>query len=224
MFDEDSIEHAGSDPTRFYTTTGRELAKDGWIYVVLDPACEGYFRRKGEPSSLPGWAHHVKSGQDFMAPFVRSCVDVLDHLIATGYTDPERIAVSGTSRGGFCALHFAAGEPRIRAVTVISPVTNLLAQSEFAGVTQEQVERIGADGLVDRLAGRAIWLSIGNNDQRVGTEDCISFAQRLISETRRLKPDLKVIPVELIVGPSLGHRAIADANLLEAQFLRKRFQ
>ena len=218
------IDEMGSDPKQYYTQTGRDLAKDGWVYVVLDAPCHGYDRKDGEPAALQGWAHRVKAGQDLMGPFVKRCSAVLDHLIAEGYTDPNRVAASGTSRGGFCALHFAAGEPRVRAVTGVAPVTNPLALSEFAGVTEEQAKSINIDSLTDRLAGRIVWLSIGNDDARVSTDDCVRLARKLVAATRKLKPEMKVAPVELIVGPSEGHRAIDDAYPLEAQFLRKHFR
>lgn len=219
-----NIDSMGADPTRFYTIAGRELAKHGWIYVVLDPACEGYLRQEGVPVGLSGWVHHARKGTDFVGPYVKGCIEVLDHLIEGGYTDPARVALSGTSRGAFCALHFAAAEPRIRVVTGVAPVTNPLALSEFAGVTPEQVANISIDSMIDRLAGRTVGLSIGNDDQRVNTDDCISLARKLVTAARRLKPDMKVFPVELIVGPSPGHRAIDDAYLIEAEFIRKQFR
>ena len=218
------IDEMGNDPMGYYSQTGRDLAKDGWVSVVLDPPCHGYDRVDGEPGQLMGWAHRVKSGQELMQPFVKRCVAVLDHLIAAGYTDPDRVAASGTSRGGFCALHFAAGEPRVRAVTGVSPVTNPLALSEFKGVTAEQAASINIDSLIDRLAGRSVWLSMGNDDPRVSTDDCIGLTRKLVAATRRAKPEMKVVPVELIVGPSEGHRAIDGAYQLEAQFLRKQFR
>ena len=218
------IDEMGSDPTRYYTQTGRELAKEGWLYVVLDPPCHGYDRKEGEPAQLVGWAHRVKTGQDLIGPFVQRCTAVLDHLVAEGYTDPDRVAASGTSRGGFCALQFAASEPRVRIVTGVAPVTNPLALSEFAGVTSEQAKSINFDSLADRLVGRSVWLSIGNDDQRVSTDDCVSLARKLVTATRRLKPEMKVVPVELVVGPSEGHRAIDNAYQLEAQFLRKQLR
>lgn len=85
------IDEMGSDPKQYYSQTGRDLAKDGWLYVVLDPPCHGYDRVEGEPAALVGWAHRVKAGQDLVGPFVKRCVRVLDHLIAEGYTDPQRV-------------------------------------------------------------------------------------------------------------------------------------
>ncbi len=208
-----------TNKSRFYTVAGDTLSKQGWIYVVLDPACEGFAIKPGDPSSLGGWAAHCKRGTDFVKPYVERCRDVLDHLIAEGFTDPERVAVQGISRGGFCALHFAAAEPRIKAVIGIAPVTNPLALEEFAGVTPGQAAPISLDQHLDKLAGRPVWISIGNTDDRVSTDECISFTRRLVATTRKLHPELTLVPVHLTVSTSLGHRAPDDAYPAAAAYL-----
>ena len=210
-----------ADKARFFIATGDALAKQGWIFVVLDPACEGFALRPGEPSSLAGWAARVKKGAEFFPAYVEGCRDVLDHLVAEGFTDSQRVVVQGVSRGGFCALQFAAAEPRIQAVIGIAPVTNPLALSEFAGVTAEQAAAISLDRHLEILAGRAVWMSIGNTDDRVSTDDCIGFARRLVATTRRLQPELKIIPVHLHVAASLGHSAPDGAYSAAAEFLLK---
>lgn len=208
-----------ANKSRFYTVSGDELSKRGWIYVVIDPACEGFALKPGDPSSLPGWAMHCKRGTDFVKPYVERCRDVLDHLIAEGFTDPQRVAVQGISRGGFCALHFAAAEPRIKAVAGISPVTNPLALQEFEGVTSEQAASISLGQHLEKLAGRPVWISIGNTDERVSTDECISFARRLVASTRKLLPELTLVPVHITVSTSLGHRAPDDAYSAAAAYL-----
>jgi hypothetical protein len=45
---------------RYLHVTGEVLAKHGWIYVMLDPACEGFNAKGGEPSGLYDWAAHAK--------------------------------------------------------------------------------------------------------------------------------------------------------------------
>ena len=212
-----------ADKSRWFIATGDALSRQGWIFVVLDPACEGYALKPGEPSSLAGWAVRAKMGEDFFKPYVESCRDVLDHLIAEGFTDPNRVAVEGVSRGGFCALHFAAAEPRIKAVIGVSPVTNPLALTEFTGVTPPQIADITLDQQLAKLAGRTVWMSIGNTDDRVSTDDCISFARRLVATTRRLKPELKIIPVHLHVAASLGHSTPEGTYLAAAEFLLQHF-
>jgi dienelactone hydrolase len=208
-------------PKSVYTETGRQLAEHGWLYVAIDPPCHGDDQPKGEPAALSGWAHRVKIGQELMTPFTKRCTQVLDYLVREGYTDPKRVAACGTSRGGFCALHFAAAEPRVLAVACVSPVTNLLALEEFSGLTEKQVQPLNALQLSDKLAGRAVWLSIGNADPRVGTDDCIALARRLTSTARQRQRDRRVVPVELVVGPADGHHAVDDAYTLAAQFVLK---
>ncbi|MDI1313232.1 prolyl oligopeptidase family serine peptidase [Prosthecobacter sp.] len=208
---------------RYLLETGEALAKHGWVYVVLDPACEGHDLKPGQPSSLGGWAIHAKANEDFLGPYLRNCIDVLDHLIAAGITDAQQVAVQGVSRGGFCALHFAAREPRIKAVVGISPVTNPLALKEFAGVTAEQVAGISLDQTLEPLAGRPVWISIGNADDRVSTDDCIAFSRRLVATTRKLHPQMNLFPVQLHVGMSAGHHSLDDAYASAAAFLLKTF-
>ena len=210
------------DRTRVYSETGRQLSRHGWLYVTLDLPCHGHDHRAEEPASLSGWAHRVKTGEDLVGPFVERCMDVLDFLVAQGYTDPERVAATGTSRGGFCALHFAASEPRVRAVAGVSPVTNLLSLGEFSNVTEEQVRNLNVSHLAEKLAGRAVWLSIGNDDQRVGTDYCISAARQFTAAARRRQPDAEAVPMELVVGPSDGHQPIENAYSRATDFVLRK--
>jgi len=205
-----------------YSETGRLLAKHGWLYVTIDPPCHGYDHREGEPANLEGWAHRIKSGEDLAKPFVGRCVEVLDYLVEQGYTDPKHVAACGTSRGGFCALHFAAADSRIRAVACISPVTDLLALREFKGVTTEQVRSQNVFALAENLADTAVWLSIGNNDQRVGTNHCMKAADRFQSTRRRQRPGSSAAPVEMVIKPTNGHQPIKNAYRLAAQFVLDR--
>lgn len=205
-----------------FSETGRQLAERGWLYVTLDPPCHGRDAVEGEPATLSGWAHRVKHGQDLMTPFVTRCRDVLDWLVAEGYTDAEQVAAGGTSRGGLCALHFTATEPRVKAVVAISPVTKLVVLREFAEIKPEQTAKFDASSLAEKLAGRSIWISIGNHDERVGTDDCIETCHRFVAAARKQKPDA-IAPVELIVAPTKGHTAIDNAYTLAAEYVLKQF-
>jgi esterase FrsA len=143
---------------------------------------------------------------------------VLDYLVAEKYTDPERVIAAGTSRGGFSALHVAAAEPRVKAIVAFAPVTNWLVVSEFAGSP--------ADGLsasyslvnyADKLAGRAIWIEIGNNDARVSTDETIKLARKLVE----LAPDkTQPVPVELHIVASVGHGLPPGVHVRAAEWLR----
>lgn len=207
-------------PDSIYTETGREVAASGWLSVVIDPPCHGFDQVPNEPTGLTGWAHRIKHDEPLMEKFTRRCQDVLDFLIAEGETDPNRVAAIGTSRGGFCAFHFAAAEARVHAVMAVSPVVHLPVLQEFSDLQSDpRATDLSLVRLADKLADRAVLLTIGNDDARVGTDECVAFAQELVRSGKRLFPDRKVTPVEIRVGPSDGHHAIDDAYGISARWL-----
>ena len=111
---------------------------------------------------------------------------VLDHLIEVGLTDPGRVAAIGTSRGGFSALHFAAADPRVKCVAAFAPAIDLGALREFRGAEQAPMtRRLDLQSLAGDLAGRALWLVIGDRDERIGTDHVIHFARRVTAESLR---------------------------------------
>ncbi len=170
-----------------YCRAGRLLHARGWNVVSLDLPCHGADRRTGEPPELAGWAARVNAGEVIVAAFQKRVNDVVEHLIATGMADPVRIAAAGTSRGGFMAFHAAAGNPCIRAVAAFSPVTDLLALTEFAGQEQNPlVKRLALVNAAEALAGRDAWITIGDADARVGTDKAVAFAGALPRVTLRV--------------------------------------
>ena len=170
------------------------------LCVTLDAPAEGERRGPGEPLSLAAWRLRVDRGEDIILDLTTRAKAVLEHLIACHATDPARVAVFGTSRGGFMAFHFAAVEPRIGCIAAFAPVTDLRALVEFSGVTNRQAIRAAE---VSRLANRQIYVVIGNNDQRVGTARALEFTKGIIeaAEALRQKP-----AIELHVVPAEGHR------------------
>ena len=48
----------------------------------------------------------------------------LDHLVAEGLADPERIGIIGLSYGGFMACWLPTQDPRFKAAVAMSPVSN----------------------------------------------------------------------------------------------------
>jgi dienelactone hydrolase len=204
-----------------YTEVGRILARRGFLYVALDPPCHGEDVKPNEPPQLRGWRTRLENGDGLIPPFTAKATAVLDHLVKEGYTNPDKVAACGTSRGGFLAYHFAAADKRVQAVAGFSPVTNLLALTEFAGMEKHEATRnLNLTNHAAELAGRSVWLSIGNNDQRVSTDDAIAFTRKVVAESvARQKDKTKAMPVELIVGISAGHTAIPRAHELAAEWL-----
>lgn len=205
-----------------YTEVARLLAPKGWISVILEPPCHGEDARGEEPQQLDGWRYRLEKDIAFLDEFNARATAVLDEMIQQKLTDPNRVAACGTSRGGFIAYHFAAAEPRVKAVAGISPVTRLTALREFSVTThREQAEGLNAANLAPRLAGRAVWLSIGNNDARVNTDDAIAFTRAVVMASAEGKRPDAVIPVDLIVARSFGHAKIDEAHELLARWLQQ---
>jgi len=205
----------------FFTEIGRILAPRGFIYVTLDPPGHGEDAREGEPGQLSSWNYRVNAGEPLFETFTARASAVLDHLVGEGYTDASRVAACGNSRGGFLALRFAAAEPRIRAALGFSPVTDLLALSEFSKSTnREAAQAMSAEALVPKLAGRPVYVTIGNRDARVGTGAAIAFATKLVAASLEGQSDPKaVVPVTLVVGPSPGHGTPRGAHAAGAAWL-----
>lgn len=202
---DDSVANPG------YAKIGHLLAKRDVLSISLDIPCHGGDVRPGEQaSSLSGWRTRLEKDGDLVPTFTKKVSTVLDYLIKERYTDPRKVAACGTSRGGFMALHAAAAEPRIGYVVALAPVIDLLALSEFAGMDKhEPTKALALANHADKLAGRAVWLCIGNHDERVGTDHSIVFTRKLVAASVARK---KPANVELHVMATNGHRIHATAH------------
>ena len=121
---------------------------------------------------------------------------VVNHLIATGVADGQRIAACGTSRGGFLALHYAASDPRVKCVAAFAPMTEPAVVNEFVANAQHPlVKRSSVENVAGQLAGRPIWIVIGDQDERVGTDQAIRFARKLaaVAKTKNVQNHIKRI-------------------------------
>ncbi len=207
-----------ADPA--YNKVGQLLAQQGYLCVTLDAPAHGKDADPKHPSELSAWRERIEHGDDLVAGFTSHCAKVLDYLIAEGYTDPNRVAAAGTSRGGFLALHFAAADPRVRCVVGFAPVTNLMALSEFAGMTTEPAARaLSLVNVADKLVGRPIWVCIGNDDRRVSTDDAIAFTRTAVrSAVDKQKP----AAIELHVTTSQGHSVHPTAHAEAAGWIAAR--
>lgn len=208
-----------------FVECGRILEETaGFLCVSLDLPGHGAQAAPKGPGGIGAWRAAAERNEDFVSPCARRASAVLDYLVREGYTDERRVAVMGISRGGFMAFHFMAREPRVRAAVGISPVTDLPVLTEFAGLEHHAFTRsLAAASLVERLADRSIWISIGNNDRRVGTDSAIAFSRALV---QAVPTTSRPAPVVLLVEPSDNHRQVARthqaaAALIAGQLLAK---
>ena len=95
------------------------------------------------------------------------------HCIAQGLAAPGRIAVCGTSRGGYMALRLLAADDRIAVGAGFAPVTDWRDLSEFEqDRTRDDVAALRLSDHAEALASRAVFMAISNHDERVNTASC----------------------------------------------------
>jgi dienelactone hydrolase len=188
----------------YFRQAGNRLAREhGWLCVSLDLPYHGKMQKKNEPQELDGWAYAAKKKEDFVFINNVRMKEILDFLIIKGFADPEKINVCGTSRGGYLAYQFAAYEPRIKAAAGFAPVTSLLALREFKGIKPEDLlPAFSLDNMAEALAGKAVWMAIGDRDERVGTDYAVELARRISRATDIDNPKARM---ELNVMKAAGH-------------------
>ncbi len=216
-----------------YTDAGRLLTPHGFLGVVLDPPAHGKDVRPGETGALDGglkgWRQRLDNGEDFVAPFVAHCRGVLDYLVREKLADPDRVGAIGISRGGFLAIHLAAAEPRIRCVVGLSPVVDVMVLREFNGTPRTDLAaQLSLAAAIPRLVGRPLWISISNNDERVGADRVIAFSRARVAASIGGRAGNPIVPVELVVGPAVsaggsGHYSVQEADALAANWILRQF-
>lgn len=205
-----------------YSEVGQLLSEFGVCSVGISLPCHGENHttgdEKGLQRGLSGWRQLIDNETNPMQLFTTRARSVLDYLISEGFTDPQKIAACGTSRGGFSAMHFACAEPRIKCVAAFSPVADVRDLSEFAGLDDDPIAvEIDLRRHAETLASRALWITIGNNDARVNTDSIVDVARRVAA----FPPDgTKFADVSLKVLPSEGHSVPAGAHPEAASWLR----
>ena len=214
---EDSLTHP------IYSSCCSRLMEHGFRCVSLDLPDHGREIRAGEPQGLKGWSDRVRQREDPMAGFVSRAREVLDALIEEGLSDPGRILASGTSRGGFAAMHLGAADSRVRAVAAFAPVTDLAALREFQDLQDDPLTRsLALAAKAEKLAARDLWIIIGHQDERVGT----GAAMELVLAVSRAAASLRTgTEVQLHVEPAEGHRVPEGGYRRAAKWLlRQAFQ
>lgn len=166
-----------------------DLIGAGFSLLSLDMPCHG----PGEDPvvGLHCWRDRIEAGDiNLFLRFCSGLSNVLDELAAND------VSIIGQSRGGYVAITCAAYDDRFRRVALLRPVTDLARLSEFADFRLDQA-LFGTDQFVPYLSDRPVLVRIGRNDQRVGTDAAIAFAEAVGAE-------LHVLDVDGHAGPDEG--------------------
>jgi dienelactone hydrolase len=204
----------------YFRQCGNELAELGYVVVSIDIPCHGTQAAAGDCSGLGGWGHRVGRNEDFVAECNIRLSRVLDHLIDTGLTDPDRVAIGGTSRGGFLAIHFAAHDSRVKCAAAFAPVTDLAALSEFRDLQEHPfVQQLSLENQAEKLAGRPVWIVIGDRDERVSTQRSIDLATRLsaIAKERDVPSNVELH----VMSEPRGHTTPQGSSSLAADWVHR---
>ncbi|MFB4274117.1 prolyl oligopeptidase family serine peptidase [Nonomuraea sp. MTCD27] len=95
------------------------LAARGWTVLALNPRASDGYGEDFYTAAVGAWG--LADGQDFLA--------AVDDLVADGIADPERLAVTGYSYGGYMTCWLTAATDRFKAAVAGGSVTDLTSVS-----------------------------------------------------------------------------------------------
>ena len=120
-----------------YQTLCQRLVQRGYVVISWDPVGQGersqfwnakagksrYNRICAEHAVLGNLAY--LAGTNLARWEIWDGLRAFDYLLTRSEVDPERINITGTSGGGFQAMHIAALEPRIKVAAISCYITSL---------------------------------------------------------------------------------------------------
>lgn len=177
-----------------------ELVNRGWIVLILNPrASDGYGEQFFNAGRL-AWGE--ADAKDFLEP--------LDELVAEGLADPDRLAVTGYSYGGYMTCYLTSHDERFAAAVAGGVVADLVSMAgtsdighvmhkhELGGLPWEARERydvMSPFAHVDRVHTPTLVLH-GDADMRCP----VGQAQQWHSALRA-----RGVPTRLVLYPGASH-------------------
>ena len=211
-----TVQYALHDPTQNHPT-GPFLAA-GHHVLSFDLPCHGE-RVGSHGESLLGMGRTFRAGDDPFQQFVADGKAALDACLERGIGRSGKIVAYGVSRAGYCLLRLAAADQRVRTVAALSPVTDWGIPEEFSqSCPRTHTWPLLLDHWAEALAKTAVYLSVGSQDDVVGTEACMRFAMKLLAQQRRLLPKDTLLS-QLHVVDSPGHSPALASRLEATRFL-----
>ncbi|MSO42300.1 MAG: alpha/beta hydrolase [Solirubrobacterales bacterium] len=194
------ILHGAGSCKENHADFARLAARSGWAALSFD--ARGHGDSDGE-----------------MSPAAVADVIRMARLLAgVEGVDPKRVAVRGSSMGGFLAIHAAAVSEQIGGVIAICPAGE---QHLRSGLREERLDmRVDADALfawlgehdlrdaVERLDGRPLILLHAEGDDQIPCDWSIELYERALD------------PRKLVLIPGGDHRSIQHDAELQAVALR----
>lgn len=174
----------------------------GQMIRIFSMTLPGHENQLPATNAMNLWAEDLSQGKNCVADFLDAAQQAVDFAVREKFAHPEKMAIGGLSRGGFIAAHLAALDPRFRILLGFAPLTRLSKIKEFSHQqNHELTDRLDLLHLAEKLSDRHVRLYIGNEDTRVGTNECYEFAMALVRHKKT-----RSAPVELFITPSIGQK------------------
>ena len=178
--------------------------------------------RHGE--GIAGWRKAWVAGEDRFTQFVTEASAVLDRCLELGVAEPGRVVVYGISRGGYMAVRLLAADLRIVSAAAIAPVTDWQDLTEFAADRgREDVAGLRLSRYANAIAGRRIFVVIGNSDKRVSTVSCCRFIVELMDANLRQGHNGSPVEFHCLAMAETGHVVDDSWRQEGAEFLLRAF-
>jgi dipeptidyl aminopeptidase/acylaminoacyl peptidase len=149
----------------------------------------------------------------------------VDHLIAKGWVDPDKVGCMGWSQGGYISAFLSASSDRFAALSVGAGISNWSTYYYNTDITPFTIQYLGKDPVEDpevyrktspmsyiKQARTPTLIQHGENDRRVPIANAYELRQGL--EDRGVK-------VEMIVYKGFGH-GISKPRAMRAVMLHNR--
>ena len=185
----------------------QELAARGWAVLLLNPRGSDGYGENFYRAALEDWGE--SDAQDFLEP--------IDALVAEGIADPERLAVTGYSYGGYMTCYLTSRDERFAAAVaggVVSDLVSmggtsddahLLSRYELGGEPWAVGDRYQAMSPLSRVESVVTPTLVyhGEADRRCP----VGQAQQWYTALRE-----RGVPTTLVLYPDEGHLFILDGR------------
>jgi len=178
----------------------QELAAKGWVVLLVNPRGSDGYGEAFFDAVHDAWG--VADAQDFLEP--------IDALVAEGLADPDRLAVTGYSYGGFMTCWLTGRDDRFKAAVAGGVVSDLvsmygssddgavLGRYEFGGAPWQQPETYAAMSPlthVDKVTTPTLVLH-GRDDLTCPVGQALQWHTSLRD---------RGVPTELVLYPGASH-------------------
>jgi dipeptidyl aminopeptidase/acylaminoacyl peptidase len=182
------------------------LVAAGWTVLMINPRGSDGYGADFYTAAVGAW------GESDAADFTSA----IDALVADGTADPERLAITGYSYGGYMTCYLTSRDDRFAAAVAGGVVTDLMSDSgtsdvglylavEYGGLPWTDAERLTAQSpmsQVDRVTTPTLLLH-GLADVRCP----IGQAQQWFAALRARR-----VPTRMVVYPEASHLFILDGR------------